>query len=157
MVYSWSKFLFHSHYCRPCFPSVIILPRLMHLRPPHTYLLAILFDFLLVVGFEVRFQVAEMLFDKSPCCTRFLLMSTTLLPLRNLFNSSTASSLPNRGIVNILICIVLLISIRCLPLRMAWPLRPLRPCHASPKTPLLKVFRERFTGEGRGGSQRCRS
>jgi hypothetical protein len=40
---------------------------------------------------------------------------------------------------------------------MAWPLRPLRPCHASPKTPLLKVFRERFTGEGRGGSQRCRS
>ena len=37
----------------------------MHLRPPHTYLFAILFDFLLVVGFEVRFQVAEMLFDTS--------------------------------------------------------------------------------------------
>ncbi len=36
----------------------------MHLRPPHTYLLAILFDFLLVVGFEEGAQVTELLFDK---------------------------------------------------------------------------------------------
>ena len=89
---------------------VIVFLRLMHLRRSHTGLLAILFDFLLAVGVEVRFQVAEMLFDKSSCCTRLLLMLATLLPRRNLFNSSTASSLPNRGIVNILICIVLIIS-----------------------------------------------
>jgi hypothetical protein len=33
----------------------------MHLRPPHTDLLAVLFNLLLAVGLEEGFQVAELL------------------------------------------------------------------------------------------------
>ena len=44
---------------------VIVFLRLMHLRRPHTGLLALLFDFLLVVGFKEGAQVAKLLFDKN--------------------------------------------------------------------------------------------
>ena len=43
------------------FLTVVVFLRLMHPRRPHTDLLAILLDFLLAVGFEEGFQVAEFL------------------------------------------------------------------------------------------------
>ena len=43
------------------FLPVVVLLRLVHLRWSHTDLLAELLDFLLAVGFEERFQVAELL------------------------------------------------------------------------------------------------
>ena len=56
----WKK-LFHFTLINFVFLSVVVFLGLMHLRRPHADLLAILFDFLLAVGFEEEFQGAEVL------------------------------------------------------------------------------------------------
>ena len=55
------KNLFQITLVHLVFLPIIVLFRLMHLRWPHTDLLAVLFDFLIPVGFEQRLHAAEFL------------------------------------------------------------------------------------------------